>query len=272
MMRTTRGIVDHVLGAILCAWLMTSGAAFAAGSNSAPVTATAPASFDAANALYETQRYAEAAQAYEALIAVGPASTATLFNLGNAHFKLGKIGKAILNFRRAELLAPRDPDIRANLQFAREQAGLGLPPSANIIEPVVRRLSANEWCALMMISFWTMLGLLALVQLRPSLRAALRPYLLVSAVGTVAMASALGGWWHAHRQTERCIVETSASGSTVLTVKFGPLEESQTAFSVKDGAEVFAIGNKGNWTQITDDGRRTGWVPESALARLRATR
>ena len=40
-----------------------------------------------------------------------------LFNYGNAEFKSGNLGKAIAAFRRAELLAPRDSEIRANLRF-----------------------------------------------------------------------------------------------------------------------------------------------------------
>ncbi len=49
--------------------------------------------------------------------------TAALFyNLGNAYYKQGDHGRAILNYRRAQQLAPRDPDIEANLALARAQA------------------------------------------------------------------------------------------------------------------------------------------------------
>ena len=49
-------------------------------------------------------------------------SPALLFNYGNAEFKAGHLGKAIAAYRRAELLAPRDAEIRANLAF-RPQSG-----------------------------------------------------------------------------------------------------------------------------------------------------
>ena len=77
--------------------------------------------FEAANKLYEEGKFAQAAAAYEQLIQSGRVSAPLYFNLGNAWFKSGQMGRAITAYRRAEQLAPRDPDVRANLQFARNQ-------------------------------------------------------------------------------------------------------------------------------------------------------
>lgn len=41
------------------------------------------------------------------------------YNLGNAYFKVGKLGKAIIQYRRARLLSPRDGAINHNLNFVR---------------------------------------------------------------------------------------------------------------------------------------------------------
>src|SRR5262249_50947196 len=80
-----------------------------------------PDAFDAANKLYEQGKFNEAASAYEKLVQSGQVSAALYFNLGNAFFKAGQVGRAIAEYRRAEQLTPRDPDLRANLQFARKQ-------------------------------------------------------------------------------------------------------------------------------------------------------
>jgi Flp pilus assembly protein TadD len=63
----------------------------------------------------------EAAAAYEQILTNGAVSPALYFNLGNAHFKAGQLGRAIAAYRQAERLTPRDPDVRANLQFARNR-------------------------------------------------------------------------------------------------------------------------------------------------------
>jgi hypothetical protein len=49
-------------------------------------------------------------------------SAAGLYNLGNAYARDGKPGMAVLNYERAALLAPGDPDIEANLRYVRDAA------------------------------------------------------------------------------------------------------------------------------------------------------
>src|SRR5262245_57940734 len=77
--------------------------------------------FDAANKLYAQSKFTDAAAAYEKIVAGGSASAALYFNLGNAYFKVNQLGRAIAAYRQAEELSPRDPDVRANAQFARNR-------------------------------------------------------------------------------------------------------------------------------------------------------
>jgi tetratricopeptide (TPR) repeat protein len=49
-------------------------------------------------------------------------SAAALYNLGNSYARAGKPGLAVLNYERARLLAPNDPDIDANLRYVRASA------------------------------------------------------------------------------------------------------------------------------------------------------
>ena len=104
------------------------------------------APFEQANKLYEEGHYTEAAAAYQSLLDHGSVSPAIYFNAGNALFKAGQIGRAIYNYRRAEELAPRDPDIRANLQIARTQAGTNTASApGNRWTRWTGRLTLNEW-------------------------------------------------------------------------------------------------------------------------------
>lgn len=74
--------------------------------------------FDRANALYEQQAYDSAAQYYEKIIESGTTNSSVYFNLGNAYFRLKKVGMALLNYEKARQLSPDDPDILANIKFA----------------------------------------------------------------------------------------------------------------------------------------------------------
>jgi hypothetical protein len=66
-------------------------------------------------------------------------SAAGLYNLGNSYARAGKPGMAVLNYERASLLAPDDPDIETNLRFVRNSAHLP-PESSNAIERYVKRI------------------------------------------------------------------------------------------------------------------------------------
>src|SRR5271154_658018 len=47
-------------------------------------------------------------------------SASALYNLANSFARAGKPGLAVLNYERARLLDPKDPDIEANLRHVRE--------------------------------------------------------------------------------------------------------------------------------------------------------
>jgi tetratricopeptide (TPR) repeat protein len=108
----------------------------------APTTA-----YNKGNALYAQRDYAGAAAAYAQALAAGPNASAH-YNLGNAQFKSGKIGQAILHYRRARFLAPRDADVRANLAFARsyrvDKVLTAQGPVATALDAAFHRLSRRE--------------------------------------------------------------------------------------------------------------------------------
>ncbi|HWH67977.1 MAG TPA: tetratricopeptide repeat protein [Candidatus Sulfotelmatobacter sp.] len=210
--------------------------------------------FDAANKLYDQGRFSDAAAAYEKLLQSGRASAALYFNLGNAAFKCGQIGRAIAAYRQAEYLAPRDPDVRANLQFARNQIqGPTLTP--NVWQRWLGKLSLNEWTWLTASVFWWLLLVLILQQWRPTLTSRLRAPILILVAVTVLLGFCLGSALFQTRGTRTAVVIAREA-----VVRRGPLDESQIAFTVRDGAELRILDQKDDWLQVSTDLRRTGWL------------
>lgn len=76
-------------------------------------------------------------------------SAASLYNLGNSYAREGKPGMAVLNYERASLLAPNDPDIEANLRFVRASSRLP-SETPNGFERLVRVASPRilSWAGL----------------------------------------------------------------------------------------------------------------------------
>lgn len=220
---------------------------------STALAADIPSDFDAANKLYEQGKFPEAAAAYQKLIQSGTASPALYFNLGNAYFKSGQIGRAVAAYRSAEKLAPRDPDVRANLQFVRNQIpNPTLSPTK--WQQAFGTLTVNEWITIAAVAFWLTFVLLTLGQIRPALKRPLRNITLLGAAATVILAACLAIAW------------TNASAKTAVIVahdaiiRNGPLDESPSAFTAHDGAELRILDTKDNWLQVAAAENRIGWV------------
>jgi tetratricopeptide (TPR) repeat protein len=220
--------------------------------------------FEAANKLYYAGKFGDAASAYENLIPSAPASATLYFNLGNAWFKSGKLGRAIAAYRQAERLTPRDPDVRANLQFARNQAQ-GPSLTLSRWERWLDKLTLNEWTMLASVSFWVWLLSLSLFQWRPSWRRSARPLLFGLTAGCLVLCGCLAAVWYQERSTQIAVVVTPEA-----MTRTGPLDESKNAFAVHDGAELRVLDHKDEWLQVTTDPRRIGWLRRDQV--LLATR
>ncbi len=220
----------------------------------AAAAAAAAAAFESANKLYEEGKFADAASAYEKMGQSGETSAALFFNLGNAFFKSGQIGRAIAAYRTAEQIAPRDPDLRANLQFARNQT------PAPTLSPGrwqrwLGRLTLNEWTLLAAVAVWLWLILLAVLQWRPALRPALRSYVISLALLAGFLCACTVATLRETRYTRTAIVTAREA-----VVRYGPLAESPTAFTVHDGAELRVLDQKDEWLQVSAGPRRVGWL------------
>jgi len=211
-------------------------------------------SFDEANKLYEQGKFTEAASAYQKVLQSGHASAAVYYNLGNAFFKAGRMGQAVAAYRQAEQISPRDPDLRANLQFARNQIQ-GPTLSIPAWQRWLGKLSLNEWTWLAVGTVWLWFLLLVVQQCRAALKPALKLYVLTLGLGSLLVCACLGIALRQTRFMPAAIVIVRDA-----TVRQGPLDESQTAFTVHDGAELRVLDRKDDWLQVTADPRRIGWV------------
>jgi tetratricopeptide (TPR) repeat protein len=215
---------------------------------------TPDAAFDAANKLYAEGKYAAAATAFEKLGQEGQSSAALFFNLGNAYFKSGQIGRAIAAYRCAEQIAPRDPDIRANLRFARNQiVGPTQPPTRS--QQWLTQLTLNEWTAAAASFGWVWLILLTIPQWKPALKPALRNYALSAGLLTLLFALGTGLAYAEHRPGSLAIVTVGEAA-----IHNAPLDESPTPFSLHNGAELRVLDQKDDWLQVTTDPTRIGWL------------
>ncbi len=215
---------------------------------------------DAARA-YDENRLPEAIAGFETLANAGQRMPEVLFNLGNAYYRNGNLGQAILAYRQAQRLAPRDPDVRANLGFAAQSAGIELP-ARNPLAAILIDFSRAEWLAFGSAAFWLLFLALAAWIGAPRFRFVSRP---LAAVFAALLLLALAGAW-AHRdlrQTPEGVVMTR--DQKILS---GPLATATPLLAVPEGAIVRMLDVRGNWVE-TELGETHGWLPAAALTPVR---
>lgn len=250
-------LVGHTLRVCMVVVLLVATNLFAAARPDEAVAA-----FEDANRLYEQGKYDEAIAAYSQVTSTGVASPALFFNLGNAYFRSGRIGLAILNYHKALQLSPRDPDVRANLQFVRAAALGAAPPPPPYWQRVVSRLTLNEWALLAGAALWVFAGIQAVRQLlaftfleRRLLRIAPAVFLAISITG-------LGLAWHLSTRPRAVVIKPDA------VLHHGPLDESPSLQTLQDGQELTVLDRKDDWLQVAGAQRGVGWIRNSQVALL----
>jgi len=223
-----------------------------------PAAADPQSSYAAGLAATHAGDFALAQGHFEDALADGGVHPAVYHGLGNALHRQGRPGPALAAWARGARLAPRDGDLRANLERARSATEDRLEPPDPSVGPLVwmRFLSIRETAGLA-----SALGTLALAwPLSAALRRRPRPGAALPAallgVGLLLAASA----------------GISAAQAEVVVVAVPELRARSALgdagvelFALHEGAELRAIdAAPGHRLVELPDGRK-GWVPAGAL-------
>jgi tetratricopeptide (TPR) repeat protein len=228
-------------------------------------------SFFEANALYKAGRYQEAAVRYQGLVTAGFESGALHYNLGNAFFRAGELGRAVLSYERARRLLPRDPDVRANLRFAHRQTGANAaaapasPPLwLRLTVPLAFRATAGELALATSVAYAAAMLLLTLRLFLPAWRQALGRAAVAAGVLVVFAGTACGvRLVEEHLRTAAVIVRAGD-----VPVRFEPSDTGTVHFTLPEGALVRVLAERDSWHQVARTDGRRGWIEADAVEAL----
>lgn len=224
--------------------------------------------FQQGNQRYVEGDFAGAVQAYETVVAAGFESLALHYNLGNAYFKTGELGRAILSWERARALSPNDPDVLANLELARSL-------TADAIEPLPQFwvVSAVSWWVgllprgllmLLVALAWLAVGAgvaLRVLGWRAEVRVlgkwvAIAGAVIVLVFGTNLFVRELG-----IGRAERGVILADA-----VPVRSAPADQDDlTLFEIHEGTRVRIDQRAGDWAEVVLDDGKVGWVPADVM-------
>jgi tetratricopeptide (TPR) repeat protein len=227
------------------------------------VSAADESVFAKANQAYAEGRFDEAASGYENLIRSGNWSANLFYDLGNARYRLGDFGQAILNYERALALDPRHPEADANLRLARDE-GRALELRRDWIEHYASTATVRQYTIAAAIAFWIALFMTAhlfLSRRRSAGRIALLALsIVVSGLSIFAIV----------------VLEQGARGNFLAVVtgkdveaRLATADNAKSVLVLPAGSEIKVLSERGDWIYAALPNDQRGWIPASSAERVR---
>lgn len=219
--------------------------------------------FAQGNAYYEKGEYIKAAEEYGKVVSAGYASGPLYYNLGNAYFKSGDLGQAILNYKRAKRMMPRDADLAANYNYARTLISGNLPEEKGLwawkpLRSYTGRFTVNELLLLSSILYVTIVLLLVILIYRSSLGHYIIP--VVSVLIFIAVLNSVVAW-----RASRVIGKIAVVTAPDVESKFGPFDSATKFFTLYEGMEVKVLGYNDDWCKVKRSDGKVGWVKTGTI-------
>jgi hypothetical protein len=186
-------------------------------------------------------------------------SAPVLYNLANSFARAGKPGLAVLNYERARLLDPNDPDIEANLRHVRETSGL--PPESRSRFDHLARAASPRTLAWIGVLGLMMTGVSALARVR---RITHRRKLLVTMLTGICLlglglGNALALW---PVKSEAVVIVHSTP------VRVSPVTTEQPLFVLPEATIVSTGAEHEGFVLIQTTAGRSGWVQGADLVHI----
>lgn len=227
------------------------------------------------------EKFEHAVQLYEELLKSGFINGQIYYNLGNAYYRLGMSGKAIIYYRRAEKLLPREADIKANINLLKrdfeDKASIRqLPEVLRVVCFWYFFLNLNE---ITFITIYMYLALMASILSFVFIKVLwLKNIIIIFASCLLVLVISLGIKAYSQHSIERGVVIADES-----KIRYGPGEEYEPKFEIHEGAEVRIEEKKDKWYKVyvyvdvedlRDDKDREkvefkiGWIPEAEVGKI----
>ena len=223
-----------------------------------------------ANDAYRSGAYEEAIEAYEALLSEGYRSEALYFNLGNSYYRVGELGRGVLNYERAARLDPADPDVRHNLSVLRSKLedDLEVLPAfflARWWTGLRRMLSPSGWSILAILMSWAGVAGLVVWRLGQSRRQ--------RKLGFVAGLSMLFLSFLPYALAASGQAVLADSGRAVImeqeaVLRSAPDSLSKNIRQLHEGTTVELLDAIGEWHKVRLANGEEGWLPEEVVERI----
>jgi len=231
---------------------------------SAAITKAAPETdFAAANQAYAEGRFADAVTGYENVVRAGKWHANVFYDQGNAFYRLGNFGKAILNYERALSLDPRHPEAEANLRLAQDEAR-ALELRKTWIERYAAMATIGQYLIAGMIAFWLTIFLFLHWYFDRRRSWGRRALIALSILVCAASAFGIFTLENGVRGEALAVVTGKDTEARVATA-----DSAKSILLLPAGSEIKVLSERGDWIYVSLPNEQRGWIPASSAERVR---
>ncbi len=219
------------------------------------------------NEFYQQKKYEKAIETYREIIKMGYQGVPLYYNLGNAYYREGKLGYAILYYEKAHRLAPGDNDVNHNLAIANTKTidKINTLPTFFLFqwwESLLTLFTLTGWTYLAYAFYILLLASIGFYFFakRPGIQRFSFMTGITSLILLIITASLLIISLNRVLHVKHAIIVEPTA-----TVKLSPDPSSNDAFIIHEGLKVKEENHVDNWVEIRLQDGKEGWLPEKDL-------
>ncbi len=226
--------------------------------------------FAEGNEAYKAKDYNKAIEHYDRLVSEGYKSADLEYNLGNAWYRQGSIGRAILHYERALILDNKHEATAKNLVFVRSKVNTEIEPLPDFFltkwwASARMALGTTSMGSVAVLLWWAGFGALAISLLSKSKKqkkwGLLGGFsLLLISVLPFALAFSRSAY---ERNTKQAILVQKTA-----ILRSAPEDASQEVMTIPEGTKLHQLTRQEGWWQVSLENGEMGWLPEQAMVRI----
>ena len=238
-----RTILVDLYCAVICTFIAASA-----------VAQTEP-QFAEATREYAQGHFKKAIGGYETLVRSGQWSANLFYDLGNAYFRTGDFGRAILNYERALALERHHPEAAANLQIARDEAR-ALEMQQSRPERYLEFASVNQYSIAAAVAFWV--GAFCTVALIFARRRSARLIALSILSFSVCALAIFATYEIDHGSKGRALAIITGDN---VQARLATADTANSILALPPGSEINILSIRGDWIYAALPNDLRGWIP-----------
>jgi len=216
------------------------------------------------NVYYEQGNFDEAIKQYNSILDAGFENGNLYYNLGNCFFKKGELGRAILNYEKARRLIPMDKDLESNYEYACSLIkGESVSSKRSLLLRVLNGVF-DKFTIDGLTIFLSVLYILILISILFGIffrNFKKHAFIVAIVIGLFFVLGTIGLKGKVSLLNKEAVVIAK-----IAEVRFEPMDNATTYFTLYEGMKVRIIASKDNWYKVRRRDGKSGWVQNDSIA------